>query len=330
MSQTRQLRLALMAMTLYWALLLISCGGTSTSSSSTGPGSNSSNPGSVATPGTPPPSPTAQQASVVIVMEENHGFEDVIGNSAMPYFNSLAQQGALATQYYADAHPSIPNYLELTTGAMGTFDDNFSGTISSDNLAREIVAAGKSWKTYQEEIPSAGYLGDDSGNYIKHHNPFAYLSDVISDPSQTARIVPFTQFTADLNANALPAFSFVVPSRIHDAHSCPTGVTCTDTDLLSQADQWLKTNIAPLLSNSKFQNGGLLLIVFDEASLIDIRHGGGHVALIATGPKAKAGVQSTTFYQHENTLKTVCVALSLPTCPGSGASANLESDMVQP
>lgn len=330
MSQTRQLRLVVLAITLYWALLLTSCGGTSTSSSTTSPGSNSSNPGSVATPATPPPSSGAQQASVVIVLEENHGFEDVIGNSAMPYLNSLAQQGALATQYYADAHPSIPNYLELTTGATETFDDNFSGAISDDNLAREIVAAGKSWKTYQDEIPSGGYLGGDSGNYIKHHNPFAYLSDVVNDPSQTARIVPFTQFAADLNGNALPAYSFVVPSRIHDAHSCPTGTTCTDTDLLSQADQWLKTNIAPLLSNSKFQNGGLLLIVFDEASLIDIRHGGGHVALIAAGPKAKAGVQSTAFYQHENTLKTICQALLLPTCPGAGASASPESDMIQP
>jgi acid phosphatase len=262
-------------------------------------------------------------------MEENHSYENVIGNSAMPYFNSLAQKGALATQYYADAHPSLPDYLELTTGAMDTFDDNFSGTISSDNLAREITAAGKSWKTYQEEIPSAGYLGGDSGNYIKHHNPFAYLSDVINDPSQAARIVPFTQFASDLNANTLPAFSFVVPSRIHDAHTCVIP-NCTDTDLLSQADQWLASNIAPVLASSQFQNGGLLLISFDESNLADIRHGGGRVALIAVGPKAKAGVQSTTFYQHENTLKTVCTALKLSICPGAGASASAQSDMVQP
>jgi acid phosphatase len=265
----------------------------------------------------------------VVVLEENHRYENVIGNSAMPYLNSLAQKGALATQYYADAHPSLPDYLELTTGAMATLDDNFSGTISSDNLARELTAVGKSWKTYQDEIPSAGYLGDDSGNYIKHHNPFAYFSDVVSDPNQAARIVPFTQFAADLNANALPTFSFIVPSRIHDAHTCATA-NCTDADLLSQADQWLASNIGPVLANSQFQNGGLLLILFDEADMADIRHGGGRVPLVAVGPKAKAGVQSTTFYQHENTLKTICTALKLSTCPGAGASASAESDMVQP
>lgn len=305
-------------MTLYSAFVLIGCGGTGMSSASGSP----SNP--------PAPTAGAQQESVVVVMEENHGYEDVIGNSAMPYLNSLAQQGALATQYYADAHPSIGNYLELTTGEIATIDDNFSGTISSDNLAREIVAAGKSWKTYQEEIPSAGYLGGDSGNYIKHHDPFSFFTDVINDPSQTARIVPFTQFSADLSSNALPAFSFVVPSRIHDAHSCPTGVTCSDTDLLTQADQWLQANIAPLLNNPQFQNGGLLLILFDEASLIDVRHFGGHVPLIAVGPKARAGARSAVLYQHENTLKTICVALSLGTCPGAGASASPESDMIQP
>jgi acid phosphatase len=265
---------------------------------------------------------------VVVVMEENHGYADVIGNSAMPYLNSLAQQGALATQYYADVHPSIGNYLELTTGAMATTDDNFPGVVTSDNLAREVIAAGKTWKTYADEIPSAGYLGGDSGNYLKHHNPFAFFSDVINDSSQAARIVPFTQFASDLSAGALPAFSFIVPSQVHDADTCPGTVNCNDTTVLNTADQWLQSNISPLLSNSRFQSNGLLLVLFDEADLSDTSHGGGHVALIAIGPKAKAGTQSSTFYQHENTLRTICNALSLTVCPGAGASAGAETDLV--
>ena len=265
---------------------------------------------------------------VVVVMEENHGYEQVIGNSAMPYFNSLAQQGALATQYYADVHPSIGNYLELTMGAMPTTDDNFPGTLSGDNLARQIAAAGKSWKTYQEDLPSVGYLGSDSGNYVKHHNPFAFFSDVINDSSQAARIVPFTQFGADLNSGALPSFSFVVPNQIDDGVTCPGSTNCNDAAVLGQADQWLRSNIGPLLANSQFQSRGLLLILFDEADLSDTRHGGGHVALVALGPKATAGVQSTTLYQHENTLRTICNALSLSSCPGAGASVSSEADMV--
>ena len=76
-------------------------------------------------------------------MEENHSYSDVIGNSSMPYFNSLATKYGLATQYFANAHPSLPNYLVLTTGLTETFDDNFSGTISDDNVASRVGESGQ-------------------------------------------------------------------------------------------------------------------------------------------------------------------------------------------
>jgi acid phosphatase len=265
----------------------------------------------------------------VLVVEENQAFEDVIGSSAMPYLNSLVQGGALATQYYANAHPSISNYFQLTTGSMQTLDNNFPGPVSADNLAHELIAAGKSWKTYAEDLPSPGYLGGDVAHYIKHHNPFAYFSDVVSNPAQAANIVPFTQFAADLGAGALPVFSIVIPSAIDDGHDCPTVSPCTMNDVLTQADNWLKSNIAPLLSNAQFQRNGLLLITFDESKITDLRNGGGRVALIAAGPKARAGAQSTTFYQHENTLRTICDELNLSTCPGAAANARPETDLVQ-
>jgi acid phosphatase len=128
----------------------------------------------------------------------------------------------------------------------------------------------------------------------------------------------------------LPNFSFVVPNLRDDAHDCPDGsLLCNDNDRLSRADQWLSTNIGPLLSSSQFQNNGLLLVVFDEAFQIDPRNGGGHVSFIAVGPKVKAGFQSGAFYQHQNTLRTVCNALALTTCPGAGATAVPQSDMFQ-
>lgn len=264
-----------------------------------------------------------------MVVEENHSYEQVIGNSAMPYLNSLAQQGALATQYYAMMHPSLPNYFALTTSGTWATDDNFPGPLSADNLAREITAAGKTWKSYAEDLPSPGYLGTTVGNYIKHHNPFAYFTDVVSDSNQAANIVPFTQFSADLNAGALPAFSFVIPNALDDAHDCPAGVTCSDADLLSRADQWLKTNIAPLLSASQFQKSGVLVIVFDESTLSDLRNAGGRVPLVAIGPRAKAGAQSAATYNHVNTLKSVCEVLALPNCPGTAASVSGEEDLIQ-
>ena len=85
---------------------------------------------------------------VVVVLEENHSYSSVIGNSAMPYLNSLASQNALATQYYADTHPSIGNYFMLTTGQIITNDDSFMSTVNVDNIVRHLLSAGKTWKSY--------------------------------------------------------------------------------------------------------------------------------------------------------------------------------------
>jgi phospholipase C len=268
--------------------------------------------GSQSTPAQPSPSITPPTfAHVILVMEENHSYSDVIGNASMPYLNSLASQYGLATQYFADAHPSIPNYFMLTTGLTETFDDNYSGTVSDDNIVRELGKAGKSWKSYAESIPSAGYLGGDSGTYLRHHNPFSYFSDVQNDNTQAANIVPFTQFAADLANNALPQFSFVIPDTLDDAHD----------GTLAQADAWLQANIAPLLSNSAFQTGGLLIVTFDESEQSDVAHGGGHVPTLVISSQAKMGYQSQTVYQHESTLRLILESSGVTVFPGMAAGA---------
>jgi hypothetical protein len=264
------------------------------------------------------PIPVSQPtfSHVVVVVEENHSYSDVIGSSAMPYLNSLASQFGLATQYFANGHPSMPNYLMLTTGQMETFDDNFSGTISDDNVVRELVNAGKSWKAYEESIPSAGYLGGDVAPYVRRHNPFSYLSDVQNDPSQATNIVPFSQFASDLSSNTLPQFSFISPDVNDDAHN----------GTLAAADSWLQSNLAPLLASSTFQNSGLLIITFDESEVTDLDHGGGHVATVVISSKSKMKYQSQTEYQHQSTLRLVLAASGVDKFPGLAGTA---SDMTE-
>jgi len=111
----------------------------------------------------------------------------------MPYLNSLASQYCLATQYFANAHPSIGNYFMLTTGQLVTSDDAFAGTVGADNIVRQLIAAGKTWKSYAESIPSTGYTGGDSYPYAKRHNPFAYLTDVASSSTQVNNLVSLSQ-----------------------------------------------------------------------------------------------------------------------------------------
>ncbi|HJT01185.1 MAG TPA: alkaline phosphatase family protein [Terriglobales bacterium] len=263
-----------------------------------------------------------QFGQVVLVVEENHSYSSVIGSSAMPYLNSLAHRYGLATNYYANVHQSIGNYFMLTTGRIITGDDSFVGTVDTDNLVRELLAAGKTWKSYAESLPSMGYTGGDVFPYLEHHNPFSYFSDVRGNSAQLENLVPFTQFAADLSANNLPSFAFVLPNAEHDAHSCPDGsLNCDDSVRLSTADNWLQANIAPLLASSAFQKHGLLVIVFDESFDIDLANGGGHVPMLVISSRAKSGHQSTTFFQHQSTLRMLIEATGAKGFPGASGAA---------
>ena len=255
-------------------------------------------------------------------MLENASYSDVIGAASMPYLNSLAQKYALATNYYANTHPSIGNYFMLTTGQILTNDDSFSGTVSADNVVRELTAAGKTWKSYAESLPSVGYIGGDQPPYLRHHNPMTYFSDVQNSGTQQANLVPFTQFPIDRAAGNLPNYSFVVPNVYDDAHNCPAGMsTCTLAQKLSAADTWLQANIGPLIGDANFQKSGLLIIAFDEAETADTTNGGGHVPVVLVSPQLKQAYQSTTLYQHQSLERFSMELLGVTTIPGAGATA---------
>ena len=266
-----------------------------------------------------------QSNHVVVVLEENQSYPAVIGSASMPYLNSLAQQNALATQYYANVHPSIGNYFMLTAGQLATSNDSLNTTVNVDNVVRHLLTAGKTWKSYAESLPSVGYIGGDQYPYIRHHNPLSYFSDVANSSVQRVNLVSFTHFSADLANNQLPNYSFVVPNQNHNAHDCPTAPTgCTNDVKPATADAWLKNNIGPLFNNPGFQKDGILILVFDEGFNTDTAHGGGHVVALAVGPGVKKGFKSTAFYQHQNVLRTTLDALGVHSYPGiAGSSADM-------
>jgi acid phosphatase len=257
-------------------------------------------------PNVPPP----QFSHVIIVVEENRNYSDVIGSSAAPYLNRLARQYGLATQYYANTHPSIGNYFMLAVGDTITNNDGYSGVVTRDNVVRELLAAGKTWKSYAEDLPAVGYTGPGRRLYARKHNVFALLSDVVNDTAQVKHLVPFTQFAADLKHDSLPNYAFIVPNLCNDGHNCRFSV----------ADRWLQTNIEPLIRSPTFQRGGLLIITFDE-SRADGFHGGGQVALVVVSSKSKRAYQSVTFYQHESTLRLTLQALGASAFPNRAATA---------
>jgi acid phosphatase len=259
---------------------------------------------------------------VVVVMEENHTYSSVEGQtSAWPNLNALIRKGALATHYYANAHPSIGNYFMLTTGEVITNNDSSMTVRNVDNIARLMLSSRASFRIYAEGI-SRGYLGGNTGLYVIRHNPFALLSDIADSRTVAdAHIYPFTQFATDVKNGTLPEYSFIIPNIDDDAHSGSS----------QQADTWLHEKvIAPLSTDSSWEPGGsgVLIVDFDESADSDTAHGGGHVACVFWGPNVKADYKQTssTVYQHESMLRTEMELLGLSNPPGAAASAPAMSE----
>ena len=315
--------------------LTAGCGGVKSNLASTpGPSPSPTPVGPPATPSpTPVPSPSPaptpgpttsvpHSAHVVLVIEENHTFAQVL--SSMPWLVSMGNSYAYSLDYHADEPGSLLDYLWLSSGsgekAFGCSGSNCTSPITSDNIFRELTHAGVSWKVYLDTLPRQGYMGGNVGAYVDRHNPAKWYSDVINSPQLQQNMVPFTQFAADLASGQLPAYSIIVPDVTHDAHD----------GTLAQADAWLKTNVAPLLNQPSFQAGGdgLLLITFDECDgAIGACPEQVYTAVI--GPHVKRSFQSSLLYKHESALRTILDSLGINVYPGASATAPDMSDFFQ-
>lgn len=287
---------------------------------------------------------------VFVVVEENQNYDEVIGNTKdLPYLNTLAAKYGVATNYYANTHPSINNYFYLTAGRSGTrspwvgaLADKFPGEVPGDNIASILTANGRTWKAYAESIPRAGYMEGDSFPYVKRHNPFAYFENVrrgkvaSGQASPVANIVPFETFAGDLKHDSLPDYSFIVPNLYHDGHHDPVtqrSAPCGDHRALQGIDGWLKTNMEPLLESKTFQRGGLLVIVFDEGCeagpKADWRYdpnrrglkGGGHIPALIISARTPPATTRDGLYHHESVLRLSLRALGVEQFPGRAKEA---------
>lgn len=261
------------------------------------------------TPGTGPgvtPGALPRPDHVVIVVEENHSYGSILGDTTLPpnfgiptnilnaddYIRSLAAGGASFTNASAETHPSQPNYLAMFSGStQGVTSDATPGQpLPGPDLGGELQSAGLSFAGYSEDLPSVGYTGDTSGDYARKHNPWSDFPDVPA----TANL-PFTQFprkAADF-AN-LPTVSFVIPNQQNDMHS----------NSIAAADQWLKDNLSNYANWAKSHNS-LLIVTWDEGS------GDNNIATIFYGQSVKPGNYPQPV-NHYNMLRTLEDMYNLP------------------
>lgn len=267
---------------------------------------------------------TRRFGHVVIMSLENQNYTSIIGNPNMPYLNSLLDRGALLTNFYANFHPSQPDYFALTTGQI-FYTKEGPIPAGTNNIVKALATANKTWKGYFTDLTT-------------HEAVFRYFPEVWDNSAQLAKIVPiFPDFMHDVTTGALPSYSLIHDLPELNGHDCTDGGAC-----MGPVDDHLKETIDPYINDPSFvANNDLLIILFDEAQLGDATCSGpitiamteaarlrgawkcgGRTVALFLGPSVKRGYQSTTLYHLEAFLRLSLEGLGVTnSLPGAAAFA---------
>ncbi len=236
------------------------------------------------------PGATPGYTHVVWIVLENVGY-GVVGSSNAPYLNHLIAQCGLATNYHGTTHPSLPNYIALTSGsAQGISDDNdpASHPLAVPSIFSQLN--GK-WRSYVESMPTPCDQVS-GGEYAAKHNPAAYFTNLkgtcarndVSLPPHPSFVQPFT---------------FVTPNLCHDMHDCSVAV----------GDSWMRAFVPKVLSSPQYRSGRLVLaITFDENTSGSTNR----VPTIVIAPSVPPGLKVGSYLDHYSLLRTTEQLLGLP------------------
>jgi hypothetical protein len=248
--------------------------------------------------------PASKDSHLAVIVMENKGYRQIIGNPHAPYINELASRYALATHFFAVAHPSLPNYLALTSGStLGVRSDTVGTNIDGPNLLTQLSRAGMSWKAYLAGVPSSCYLADKAPGYTRALNPFAYIEGITQNPQRCHNLVPLANLGTDLRQGTLPAFSWITPSLCMDTHFCP----------VRAGDRFLSRLVPAMLRG--LGPDGALFILWDEGTTNKGccgSSGGGHIPALVVGPDVRPGDRITQPLDSYAALQTFESGFGLP------------------
>ena len=252
---------------------------------------------------------------VIVVVLENHAINQIVGNPAAPYLNSLIadNKSALFTQSFALGHPSQENYIQLFSGSdQGVTNDNVPSVFpfTAPNLGAALLAASKTFIGYSEDLPSVGYNGASSGAYARKHNPWVNWQGNSTNGIPASCNQPFSAFPT--NYNLLPSLSFVVPNQENDMHngSDPTKITIGDT--------WIQNNLNGLIQWAKTHNS-LVIITFDE----DDNSSANNIYTLFIGEMVQHGTYSNHI-DHYNVLHLLEDMFYLPHAGASATATTID------
>jgi hypothetical protein len=245
-------------------------------------------PVTVATPcGSPAAAP--HYTHVVWIMFENVGY-GVVGSSSAPYFNQLAARCALATNDHAVAHPSLPNYVALTSGSTQGISDDAEPSVHPLQVPSIFSQLHGNWRTYAESMPSSCDR-ITSGSYAARHNPAVYYVG-LSAACRSDDVA----MTSSLSLGS--AFTMIVPNICDDMHSCSVSV----------GDQWLRRTMPTILRSVQYRTGSTVVFVtFDENDSDSTNR----IPTIVIAPSVHVGARVGTSFTHYSLLSTTESLLGL-------------------
>jgi hypothetical protein len=261
-------------------------------------------------------SPAAQPHKydhIIVVMEENHGFDEVIGSANAPFITKIAKEGALFTDSHGVTHPSQPNYLALYSGSVqGVIGDESLEArtpYTTPNLGAALISHGLTFKGYAQTMPSVGYLPSYSKHsdltgaslYARKHAPWVnWLGNKENNISPSLSL-PMDQFPKDFSR--LPTVAFVIPNMDYDMHNIGDP---GDDAAIQRGDKWLKDNLGAYVEWAK-KNNSLLILTFDEDDFKQVNH----IPTIFAGAGVTPGKYDDKI-NHYNVLHTIEAMYNLP------------------
>src|SRR5215469_15946916 len=265
---------------------------------------------------------------IFVIVEENHGFNQIIGNSAAPVINSLAKTYGLATDYTGVADPSAPNYVALIGGNFyGIADDNsyYTHTITNPSVVNQLEGAQLTWKGYFQSIPYPGFRGtcypshcngvpDSDVLYASKHIGFPYFAYIQQHPQELQKMVPINTLQEDLQNSTVPNFSFIVPDQCNDMHGSPpfcidsaTAGSFMDNALVNLGDGYANYLVNEITGSSVWSKGtNAIVITWDEGNQPSSR-----ISTIVITNHGPRGLRDNTPYNHYSLLLTIEKAFGL-------------------
>jgi hypothetical protein len=276
---------------------------------------------------------------IFLVMMENTSLSTLnagIAAKAAPNLALLASANGTSSAYHGVSHPSLPNYIALTSGStqgvscdckpltgqgacsnpltcnllLGSCSCNQSAT----NLADQIETAKKTWMAFGEGMSTPCNTADDNATeYAVRHVPFVYYDDIQSDAARcAAHVVDFSSFDPATAAD----FTYIAPNLTDDMHN-PDPASQQN---ITNGDKWIGPQLAKIMASPSYTDGGLIVVVWDE----DDGSGGitgtdDPVPIFVISPYAKGGgFVSAVAANHYSLLATIEDGMNLGRL-GSGA-----------